>query len=51
MIRKENENFGPCVARAVIGGEMVSEMIKDLFGDTQNSENKGKVTGSKSATK
>jgi hypothetical protein len=51
MIRKENENIGPCIARAVIGGEMVGEMIKDLFGEPQKPENKGKCACQKSATK
>ena len=40
MIRREGDNLGPCVARAIIGGEMVNDMFKSIFGDNINSQNK-----------
>ena len=40
MIRREGDNLGPCVARAIIGGEMVHDMFKTIFGDDINPQNK-----------
>ena len=40
MIRREGDNLGPCVARAIIGGEMVNDMFKSIFGDDINPQNK-----------
>lgn len=37
MLRKENDNFGSCVARAIIGGDMVNDMLKSIFGGEENS--------------
>ena len=40
MIRREGDNLSPCVARAIIGGEMVNDMFKSIFGDDINPQNK-----------
>ena len=47
MIRRDNDNLGPCVARAIIGGDMVNEMFKSIFGDAENPAEINKVPDSK----
>lgn len=47
MIRKENDNLGPCIARAIIGGDMVNDMFKSIFGDVENPAEMNKVPDSK----
>ena len=47
MIRRDNDNLGPCVARAIIGGDMVNEMFKSIFGDGENPAEMNKVPDSK----
>lgn len=47
MIRRDNDNLGPCVARAIIGGDMVNEMFKSIFGDAENPAEMNKVPDSK----
>lgn len=47
MIRRDGDNLGPCVARAIIGGDMVNEMFKTIFGDAENPAETNKVPNSK----
>lgn len=47
MVRRDNDNLGPCVARAIIGGDMVNEMFKSIFGDGENPAEMNKVPDSK----
>ena len=47
MIRKDNDNLGPCIARAIIGGDMVNDMFKSIFGDVENPAEMNKVPDSK----
>ncbi len=47
MIRRDSDNLGPCVARAIIGGDMVNEMFKSIFGDAENPAEMNKVPDSK----
>ena len=51
MIRKENDNLGPCIARAIIGGEMVNDLFKNIFSDVENPEETNKVPNSKISEK
>ena len=50
-IRRENDLLGPCVARAVIGGELVNDMLKGFFGDLENTEKPLKAEGAKCGAK
>ena len=36
MLCKENDNFGSCVARAIIGGDVGNNMLKSIFGGEEN---------------
>ena len=47
MIRRDNDNLGPCVARAIIGGDMINEMFKSIFGDGENPAEMNKEPDSK----
>ena len=51
MVRRDNDNLGPCVARAIIGGDMVNEMFKTIFGDAENPAEMNKVPDSKISEK
>lgn len=42
-MRRESDLLGPCVARAVIGGELVNDMLKGIFGDLEKTENPNKA--------
>lgn len=49
-MRRENEQFGPCVARAVIGGDVVNEVMQTLFGDLEKPQKPCKVGDVKNTT-
>ena len=46
-LRRENDVLGPCVARAVIGGDIVSDMLKNVFGEFDKPDKSCKGDGAK----
>lgn len=46
-IRRENDVLDPCVARAVIGGDIVSDMLKNVFGEFDKHDKSCKGDGTK----
>lgn len=46
-LKKENDILGPCVARAVIGGDIVTDMLKGLLGGLEDTEKPNKADGGK----
>ena len=46
-IRRENDVLGPCVARAVIGGDLVSEMLKGILDEFDKPQKSCKGDGAK----
>ena len=46
-LRRENDVLGPCVARAVIGGDLVSEMLKGILDEFDKPQKSCKGDGAK----
>lgn len=50
-LRRENDNFSPCIAKAVIGGDIVSDVIQSIIDDIEKAEKVSKTGEGKSVAK
>lgn len=49
-MKREDDSCGPCIARAVIGGDIVEEMLKGICGEAEKPEKIKKAVGLENAT-
>lgn len=50
-LKRENDNFAPCIAKAVIGGDIVSDVIQSIIDDIKKAEKAPKTGDVKSDAK
>lgn len=50
-MRRENDNFLPCITKAVIGGDIVSDVIQSIIDDIEKAEKVSKTGEGKSVAR
>lgn len=50
-MKRENDNFPPCIAKAVIGGDIVSDVIQSIIDDIEKTEKTSKAGDCKGVAK
>ena len=50
-MKRENDNFSPCIAKTVIGGDIVSDVIKSFIDDIERAEKTSKTGDIKNVAK